>query len=227
MKRLILILSLLALLLVGCTNQTSSKQNDDSNNISTVSSDTSKEKSDVLESKEIALTEIKNVTESPKKTVQITGVEMCVPEGFIDENIYGRVIYTKETPSGKVHLNYISYIDSELQVDDLTTFLNDLFYFEFFELYSKASGTTFKLLKDNEEDCEVLNSLSKKVSGTIHYAEGEADLHYIAYYSLISLKMYGEIKIPMCWIAFGDDNSDNIEEMENALDVFVGEIKEY
>lgn len=222
-KKFVFSLVLMLVMLSGCGGRSTPADNTISGNATHTEVQTESNVSDTV-------TERETTTVAPVYqpiVLEVSGVRLTIPEGYVDREIYGKPIFTKETASGKIHLTYNSNVDSELQIDDLRGYLNHLLYYKLYELFDNVSEDSYTMEELSLEDCTVLNAPSTKVSGLLHLSEDDPDMYYIAYYTLTTLDMYGETEIPMCWIVFGDNTPENIAEMEKDIEDFVNQSETY
>lgn len=220
---------LLVAALTGCGNQTAAPEAAGTTAAQTdAAADTT---AAAAETTQAAVVETEPETEPAPTVFEDCGITMPIPEGFARDESNDNISFLKEMGDGtSVHLDYVCYsiANSEpetqaMSLDESVGFLQSLLYFHIYKYY-ELSSDNMQFTEETKTETTFLGTPAYEISGEVlGIFDENTKVAYKAYYTMIPLKVYDGAKIPLCYIAFGEDTEANRAEINAALDCFVGQ----
>ena len=165
------------------------------------------------------------------------GIHMPIPEGFYrDSKRNSFACFRKDMEDGtSVQIEYICYdaaaVDEDqekwdMSLEESIDFHRPRLHDHIWTYYS-VNFENMKLTQETKEETTFLGADACKISGHIEGLFDESkSLIYTALYTMFPMKVYDGKRIPICYIAYGEDTEENRAEIETAFDCFVGQATE-
>lgn len=236
MKKVITALLTMAMLVSfsSCDNKNDETTNEEMNNTvarSELNSDLASEFTSADENKP-------DTSVKKRNSYKNCGMEIYIPEGFEDVDIYAKHIYSGELST--VDTAYIAGISVPWYEGDKVTELSavedfmKLYIWENVDSIYNCNESSFAIEAESEEDAEVLDFKMLKKSGVLHTnskstGSDHLDLRYFAYYTtLTSPEHMYDANVPICWIAFSECGNEGSEtELEKMIDYVAENVEWY